>query len=120
LDKVIASGPWAAAVAQTKGRQRKQLLTPEAYYDLFRPLGSQIDIWHIHYNHLMESPAEVVEWFKGSGLRPLLTPLDAAMREAFLSRYTDAISRAYPVRCDGKMMLKFPRLFILATRGGEA
>ena len=41
-------------------------------------------------------------------------------REAFLSRYTDEIRRAYPPRGDGKVMLKFPRLFIVAIRGGGA
>ena len=117
LDKVVASGSWAAAIAQTKGRQRKQLLAPEGYYDLFRPLCSRIDVWHIYYNHLIDDHAGVVEWFKGSGLRPLLAPLDADMREAFLSRYTEEISRAYPRRCDGKVMLRFPRLFIVAVRG---
>jgi trans-aconitate 2-methyltransferase len=120
LDKVVASGPWAAAIAETKGRQRKQLLTPEGYYDLFRPLCRHIDIWHIHYNHLMADHTGVVEWFKGSGLRPLLAPLDAAMRETFLSRYTEEISRAYPLRSDGKVMLRFPRLFIVAVRGSGA
>ena len=58
----------------------------------------------------------MVEWFKGSALRPFLAPLDAAMRETFTARYTDEISRAYPARHDGKVMLKFPRLFILAVR----
>jgi trans-aconitate 2-methyltransferase len=118
-EQLIASGPWAAAMAQAK-RRRKELLRPEEYYDLFRPLCSRIDIWHIHYNHLIDDHAGVVEWFKGSGLRPLLAPLDAAMREAFLAKYTEEISRAYPLRCDGKVMLKFPRLFIVAVRGGAA
>jgi trans-aconitate 2-methyltransferase len=115
-DKLISSKPWAAAMARVK-RRRKQLLRPEEYYDLFRPLCRHIDIWHIHYNHLMESHASVVEWFKGSGLRPLLAPLDATMREAFLSKYTDEISHAYPPRRDGKVMLRFPRLFMVAVRG---
>ena len=30
--------------------------------------------------------------------------------------YTDEIKLAYPARLDGKVMLKFPRLFILAVR----
>ena len=117
LDKVVASGSWSAAIAQTKGRQRKQLLAPEGYYDLFRPLCRRIDVWHIHYNHLIDDHAGVVEWFKGSGLRPLLAPLDPPVRAAFLAKYTDEISRAYPLRCDGKVMLRFPRLFIVAVRG---
>jgi trans-aconitate 2-methyltransferase len=114
--KLAASGPWAAAMTHLK-RRSKQLLRPEEYYDLFRPLCRRIDIWHIHYNHLMESHAGVVEWFKGSGLRPLLAPLDAPLREAFLARYTEEIARAYPPRGDGKVMLKFPRLFMVAVRG---
>jgi trans-aconitate 2-methyltransferase len=108
----LASGAVLAVQMPDNGNQ------PEEYYDLFRPLCRYIDIWHIHYNHLMVDHAGVVEWFKGSGLRPLLAPLDAAMREAFLATYTDEISRAYPRRCDGKVMLRFPRLFIVAMRGG--
>ena len=38
----------------------------------------------------------------------------ASMRFA---EYTGEISRAYPLRCDGKVMLRFPRLFIVAVRG---
>jgi trans-aconitate 2-methyltransferase len=86
------------------------------YYDLLRPLCSYIDIWHAHYNHIIENHAGIVEWFKGSGLRPFLAPLDAAMRETFTAKYTDEIRLAYPVRSDGRVMLKFPRLFILAVR----
>jgi trans-aconitate 2-methyltransferase len=106
-------------VAASLGRRnaaRNDLLQPESYYDLLRPLCSHIDIWHTHYNHIIESHAGVVEWFKGSGLRPFLAPLDAAMRQTFIAKYTDEIAAAYPARADGKVMLKFPRLFIVAVR----
>jgi len=118
MDQLVTRGPWAAATAQVK-RRHKELLRPEEYYDLFRPLCSHIDIWHTHYNHLMENHASVAEWFKGSGLRPLLAPLDAPMREAFLAKYSEEITLAYPPRCDGKVMLRFPRLFIVAVRAQE-
>jgi trans-aconitate 2-methyltransferase len=95
---------------------RNDLPRPESYYDLLRPLCSHIDIWHTHYNHIIESHHGVVEWFKGSGLRPFLAPLNAATRETFIAKYTDEIRLAYPARFDGKVMLKFPRLFILAVR----
>jgi len=113
MEKVAASGPWAAAIAQA---QRNDLPQPEDYYDLLRPLCRHIDIWHTHYNHIIEDHAGVVEWFKGSGLRPFLAPLDSGLRETFTAKYTDEIRLAYPVRSDGKVMLKFPRLFILAVR----
>ena len=115
MDKVAVSGPWAAALANVDAT-RKDLLRPEGYYDLLRPLCSQLDIWHTHYNHVMEDHAAVVEWFKGSSLRPFYSPLQGEMREEFLAAYTDEIARTYPFRYDGKVMLKFPRLFILAVR----
>jgi trans-aconitate 2-methyltransferase len=115
MEKVAASGPWTAAIARADAA-RNDLPRPEDYYDLLRPLCRHIDIWHTHYNHVLENHTGVVEWFKGSGMRPFLAPLDAAMREAFTARYTDEISRAYPARFDGRVMLKFPRLFIVAVR----
>jgi trans-aconitate 2-methyltransferase len=105
----------AASLGQSNAA-RNDLPRPESYYDLLRPLCSHIDIWHTHYNHIIESHHGVVEWFKGSGLRPFLAPLNAATREAFIIKYTDEIRLAYPARFDGKVMLKFPRLFILAVR----
>jgi len=115
MEKVAASGKWSSAIAQANAA-RNDLPRPEDYYDLLRPLCNRIDIWHTHYNHIIENHAGVVEWFKGSGLRPFLAPLDPKTREAFVAKYTDEITLAYPVRSDGKVMLKFPRLFILAVR----
>ena len=105
----------AAALTQPNVA-RNDLPQPEQYYDVLRPLCSHIDIWHTHYNHVIEHHVGVVEWFKGSGMRPFLAPLSAVARETFLAQYTDEIRDAYPARFDGKVMLKFPRLFILAVR----
>jgi len=105
-----------AAVLAQPNVARNDLPQPEQYYDALRPLCSRIDIWHTHYNHIIENHVGVVEWFKGSGMRPFLAPLSAAMRETFLAKYTDEIRDAYPARFDGKVILKFPRLFVLAVR----
>jgi trans-aconitate 2-methyltransferase len=115
MEKVAASGPWAGAIAQAGG-MRYDLPRPEHYYDLLRPLCRHIDIWHTHYNHIIDNHAGVVEWFKGSSLRPFLTPLDPGQREKFIANYTEEIETAYPVLSDGKVMLRFPRLFIIAVR----
>ena len=64
----------------------------------------------------MASPQAIVEWFKGSSLQPFLSPLDAAAREKFLAAYAEKIVGAYKPRVDGKVLLKFPRLFIVAVR----
>jgi trans-aconitate 2-methyltransferase len=115
MEKVAAAGPWSAAIAQANAA-RYDLPPTAAYYDLLRPLCSRFDIWHTHYNHVLKDHTGVVEWFKGSSLRAFLAPLDAAMRERFTAQYTEEIRLAYPALADGKVMLKFPRLFIVAVR----
>ena len=69
-----------------------------------------------YYHPLAGGAAAVVEWFKGSGLRPFLAPLDEAEREAFLAQYQSLVAEAYPALDDGTVLLPFPRLFIVATR----
>jgi trans-aconitate 2-methyltransferase len=101
---------------EIKAAARKDLPPPEAYYDLLKPVCSRIDIWHSVYNHVMPSPQAITEWFKGSSLQPFLSPLDAAAREKFLAVYTEKIVGAYKPRFDGKVLLRFPRLFIVAVR----
>jgi trans-aconitate 2-methyltransferase len=113
--KVAASGPWAND-PQVKAAARGALPPPEAYYDLLKPVCSRIDIWHTVYNHVMAAPQAIVEWFKGSSLQPFLSALDAAAREKFLAAYTEEIAAAYQLRFDGKVLLRFPRLFIVAVR----
>jgi trans-aconitate 2-methyltransferase len=74
-------------------------------------------VWRTVYHHPLAGGADaVVEWFKGSALRPFLAGLDGAEQQAFLRRYRDEIANAYPALADGTVLLPFPRLFIVATR----
>src|SRR5262249_49258243 len=110
-----ASGPGAPQLAPAMAA-RDDLPTPAAYYDLLKPLCAQLDIWHTVYNHVLAGVDAIVEWFRGSGMRPFLSPLDEAMRRGFLAEYTARIARAFPPRHEGRVLLRFPRLFILAVR----
>jgi trans-aconitate 2-methyltransferase len=106
-------------VANNRGLEeaaRMDLPGPESYYDLFKPLCRRVEIWHTIYNHVLAGPKAIVEWFKGSALRPFLSALDAAAAEEFLEEYTAEIARHYPERSDGQTLLRFPRLFVIATR----
>lgn len=115
MRETAADGPWAARMAQAKAA-RDDLPKPEAYYDLLKPACRQLEIWHTVYNHVMSGPEAIVEWFKGSALRPFLATLDAQAGEAFLAAYLERITPHYPRRFDGNVLLPFPRLFIVAVR----
>jgi trans-aconitate 2-methyltransferase len=115
MREVAKTGPWAAEVGLAAAA-RDDLPTPAAYYDLLKPLCAHLDIWHTVYNHVMAGPDAIVEWFRGSALRPFLSVLNTDMRRGFVAEYSERIARAYPARFDDHVLLRFPRLFIVAIR----
>ncbi len=102
------------------GRQDVNAATPVAgatfYYDLLAPRAAAVDIWRTTYEHVMPDAGAIVEWVKGTGLRPYLAELTESERTRYLSEYLAAIDLAYPKRVDGKRLFSFPRLFIVAVR----
>ena len=116
MEETAADRPWAATLAEA-GLARDPLPDKTVYYDRLAQLSANFDIWHTVYTHPLDGPDAIVEWVRGTGLRPYIDPLDEAGREAFLAAYTDRIAKAYPARVDGKVLLWFPRLFIVAVRG---
>jgi len=116
MREVAADGPWAAKLAPAAAK-RTTLAGAEWYYELLQPHCSRVDLWRTTYYHLLAGgAAAIVEWFKGSGLRPYLEPLSEVERGAYLARYMAAISSAYPALGDGSVLLPFPRLFMVAIR----
>ena len=115
MREVAQSGPWRDQLAE-KARIRDALPTPGGYYDALGPLCTRLDIWHTIYNHVLDDAAAVVEWVKGTGLRPFLDPLEAPERKQYLAEYSARIAAAYPPQADGKVLLRFPRIFIVAVK----
>ncbi|MEQ5842936.1 trans-aconitate 2-methyltransferase [Paraburkholderia acidicola] len=114
LRKIAADGPWAERL---KGIARTERFEARRYFGLLSPICSRVDVWRTTYHHpLKGGPDAVVEWFKGSALRPFLAALGETERDAFLARYRHAIADGYPGEGDGTILLPFPRLFIVATR----
>lgn len=111
---IAASAQWVDRIGDVKHPDRH----PAAYYfQLLRGHCAEVDVWRTTYHHpLSGGHAAVVEWFKGSALRPYLQKLGEAEQEEFLEAYLHAVSQAYPALDDGTVLLPFPRLFIVATR----
>lgn len=114
MREVAAEGPWAGKLTDAPRPARQDALW---YYELMKPLSAHVDLWRTIYFHVIAGGAAgVVEWFKGSALRPLLDALDEAERGSFLSLYQAEVAKAYRTMPDSTVLLPFPRLFIVATR----
>ena len=106
------AGPWQARLREV--RSIAPVGTPDAYYRILAPAARQVDIWETEYLHVLEGANPVVEWTKGTGLRPFLDALDEPDRGRFLADYAERIARAYPPQADGRTLLPFRRIFIVA------
>ncbi len=95
---------------------RLPILSAAAYYDLLAVSAANVDVWRTTYLHRMDSPAAIVEWLRATGLRPFFELLSDAERADFLREYEARMAEAYPARADGRRLLAFPRLFIVAQR----
>lgn len=115
MREVASLSPWAEAIGDVAAL-RTAVLPLSAYYDLLAPQAAQVDVWHTVYQHPMVSPAAIVEWVSGTGLKPFVERLPAGLQPGYLAEYERRIAQAYPVRADGKLLLAFPRMFIVAQR----
>lgn len=91
-------------------------LLSEEYYDLLGRLSQSFHIWETVYYHTVSSADDVIEWYKGSGLRPYLDRLSESEKVEFLSDLRQIIIQNYPVRENGNIILKMPRLFFTAIK----
>jgi len=116
LMREVAAEPAFVGAIGDASRLREPRRPIADYYDLLAKDAVQVDAWHTVYQHRMESAGAIVEWVSATGLRPFVDPLNAELRTRFLADYERRIDAAYPPRADGRRLLAFPRLFIVARR----
>ncbi len=93
---------------------------PAFYYDVLAPLAVRLELWETEYTHIVDGPESIVDWYRGTGLRPFLAAMPEECRQPFLDDYLDAIRPHYPRRLDGRVLFPFRRLFLLAYSNGGA
>lgn len=91
-------------------------LSPDATYDVLSTCSHQIEMWESVYYHIVPDHQAVLEWYKGSGLRPYLDRLDENERELFLAELLHRVQAAFPTTAEKTVLLKMPRLFFIAHK----
>jgi trans-aconitate 2-methyltransferase len=112
---IAAEGPWSSRLVPV-AKTQPLIASVDDYYEWLQPLCSAIELWMTTYVYQFGSAADVADFFAGSGLHPFLERLSDDERCDFLGRYREGLREAYPAQSDGKVLLPYPRLFIVAVR----
>ncbi|HEX4180140.1 MAG TPA: methyltransferase domain-containing protein [Caulobacteraceae bacterium] len=115
LRDLADEAPWAALLRGVDAA--RPIADAGRYYTWLAPLCRQIDIWTTTYLHVLDGEDPVMEWMRGTALRPYLDALtDPIERDGFLEAYRKRVRAALPARDDGTTLFPFPRLFIVARQ----
>jgi trans-aconitate 2-methyltransferase len=96
---------------------RRPVLDPQGYLDLLTRHGCEVDTWETTYTHVLQGDDPVLEWVKGTALRPVLTALDDHETHDFLTEYGALLREAYPPAPYGTIY-PFRRVFVIAKQPG--
>ena len=114
---IAAVGPWSDRLVPI-AKTRPLVGTHGDYYRWLRPHCAELEIWETTYIHPVDGVEAVVDWFRGSALRPFLAPLSETERAHFLARFREGLAEAYAPESDGKLLFFYPRLFLIARAAG--
>lgn len=113
IRRVVESDRWRAHFPHPR---IFYTLEPEAYFDLLARLTDDFTLWKTTYVHRMASVDTIIEWYRGTGLRPYLDRLEDDEIPAFEADVRDEMARHFFPRENGEIAMEFPRLFFMATR----
>lgn len=113
LRELARSDRWRAELGRLQ--RDAPVLDPAGYLDLLARRGCSVDAWETTYAQVLQGDDPVLEWVKGTALRPVLTALDPDETGEFLAAYRERLRRAYPAAPYGTVF-PFRRIFVIATR----
>ncbi|REE96178.1 trans-aconitate 2-methyltransferase [Thermomonospora umbrina] len=85
------------------------------YFEVLAGLGCEVDAWETTYLHVLPGDDAVLEWVKGTALRPVLAGLGEEDSGEFLTEYGALLRDAYPQGPHGTVF-PFRRIFVVARR----
>lgn len=114
MRELAHSARWKDRLADAL-RHDDAVCTPAVYLERLTALGCAADVWETTYLHLLQGEDAVLDWVRGTGLRPVLSELGAEA-DAFVTDYRAALREAYPATGHGTVF-PFRRLFAVARKG---
>lgn len=114
LRSIAHSARWADRVGDAL-EHHGEVGEPSEYAELLLDCGLRADVWETTYLHVLPGADPVLDWMRGTGLRPVLAALGEEDAEQFVREYAAALRTAYPATAHGTLFA-FRRIFLIATR----
>ena len=110
----LATSPrWAALLADAE--LTRQAGDPGDYVELLARPGYAVDAWETTYHHILRDENAIIEWAKGTTLRPVLALLDPEQAASFIADYTARLRGLYKSGPFGTVF-PFRRVFTVVHR----
>jgi trans-aconitate 2-methyltransferase len=108
-----------AYAAYTEGVDHPASHDPARYLESLVAVGCRVDAWETTYLHVLTGDDPVFTWVSATGARPTLQALPDDVRPAFEEEFRRRLRAAYPEH-DGRVVLPFRRIFVVAQAEGSA
>lgn len=114
MREVALSKRWRPQLGEVL-RHDDAVAEPDYYLDLLASAGLRVNVWQTDYLHLLPGADPILEWMRGTGLRPILSALPTENVAEFEADYAAQLRRAYPRRPYGTIF-PFLRTFVVASK----
>ena len=113
IRELAQSSRWRTLL--TDAEHNRQAGDPAEYVELLARPGYAVDAWETSYLHVLAGTDPVLEWTKGTTLRPVLAALDEEQAAAFVDEYAERLRQVYQPRSFGTIF-PFRRVFTVVHR----
>ncbi|MHA7155555.1 trans-aconitate 2-methyltransferase [Arthrobacter sp. TMN-50] len=114
MRELAGSGAWRDKL-QGVLRHTDVVSEPTDYLRSLSGAGMSADVWETSYQHVLSGPDPVLQWLKGTGLRPVLHALSDDDGAAFVDQYAALLRGAYPEEPWGTVF-GFRRIFAVGVK----
>lgn len=109
MRRLAGDDRWASKL-QDVLRHTDAVGTPASYAKVLLDAGLDADAWETTYVHVLQGDDPVLEWIRGTGLRPILAALSPSDAEEYSAELAAELRKAYPPGPHGTLF-PFRRVF---------
>lgn len=114
LNRLVRSDRWRDVLGEGI-RAGGTVAPPAEYLELMLASGMEAQVWETEYLHVLNGEDPVLDWVRGTSLRPVIAKLSTDDAEIFEQQYSALLREAYPRSAFGTLY-PFKRIFAVGHK----